>query len=68
LVLAVELVPVVEALGTEELLGGHTVPVKLHKQGEPLLCPAQNYLLPNVFLSVPIFLSFMVKILVESLF
>ena len=43
LVLAVELVPVVEALGTEELLGGHAVPVKLHQQGEPLLCPAQHY-------------------------
>jgi hypothetical protein len=54
LVLAVELVPVVEALRTEELLGGHPVPVKLHQQGEPLLCPAQLYFLPNVFLSVPV--------------
>jgi hypothetical protein len=64
LVLAVELVPVVEALRTEELLGGHTVPVKLHQQGEPLLCPAQNYFLPNVFLSVPvIFPSILLNIL-----
>jgi hypothetical protein len=55
LVLAVELVPVVEALGTEELLGGHTVTVKLHQQREPLLCPAQNYFLLNVFLRVLLF-------------
>jgi hypothetical protein len=54
LVLAIELVPVVEALGTEELLGGHTVPVKLHQQREPFLCPAQNYFFPNVFLMVPV--------------
>ena len=41
LVLAVELVPVMESLGTEELLGGHPVTIKLDQQREPVLRPTQ---------------------------
>ncbi len=40
MVLVVQLVPVVEALRTEKLLGGHAVPIEPDQQREPLLRPA----------------------------